>query len=67
MRSYVIEEIKQARAAAEEEIKVLREEQKAAEEIVMQLQMSGPAQMQAPNSALNNVTNEPVAGPSWQV
>lgn len=67
LRSYVIEEIKQARAAAEEEIKVLREEQKAAEEIVMQLQMSGPAQMQAPNSALNNVTNEPVAGPSWQV
>lgn len=65
LRSHVIEEIKQARAAAEEEIKVLREEQKAAEEIVMQLQMSGS--IQTLSSAFNNVTNEPVAGPSWRI
>ncbi|WP_341820159.1 hypothetical protein [Wolbachia endosymbiont (group A) of Cydia strobilella] len=67
LRSHVIAEIKQARAAAEEERKVLREEQKAVEEIVMQLQMSGSAQTQAPSSAFNNVTNEPVAGPSWRI
>ncbi|MDE5058765.1 hypothetical protein OZD66_02805 [Wolbachia endosymbiont of Drosophila baimaii] len=67
LRSHVIEEIKQARAAAEEEIKVLREEQKAAEEIVMQLQMSGSAQTQAPSSAFSSVSHEPVAGPSWRI
>ncbi|MBA8757518.1 MULTISPECIES: coiled-coil domain-containing protein [Wolbachia] len=67
LRSHVIEEIKRARAAAEEEKEVLIEEQKAVEEIVMQLQMSGSAQAQAPSSAFNNVTNEPVAGPSWQI
>ncbi|WP_264328349.1 hypothetical protein [Wolbachia endosymbiont (group A) of Andrena hattorfiana] len=65
LRSHVIAEIKQARAAAEEERKILKEEQKVAEKIMMQLQMSDLAQTASP--AFNNVTNEPVAGPSWQI
>ncbi len=32
---------------------------------MMQLQMSDLAQ--TPSPAFNNVTNEPVAGPSWQI
>ncbi|GFR03881.1 uncharacterized protein TNCT_490801 [Trichonephila clavata] len=64
LRFNIIIEVKQARTVVEQEREALIKEKNAVEEIVMQLQMSDSAQTQAPNSAFNNVTNEPVAGPS---
>ncbi|WP_341820158.1 hypothetical protein [Wolbachia endosymbiont (group A) of Cydia strobilella] len=62
LRSHVIEEIKLARVVAEQERTVSEKEKTEVEEIVKQLQMSNSV-----SSSFDNVSLEPVAGPSWQI
>ncbi len=61
LSSSVVTRVVQMRDLAEKEQKILEKEKIEVEEIVKKLQM------QDPNSALEEVNFEPVAGPSWQI